>query len=446
MKYVNKKESIVLFLGDLLILLDSLWIAMAIRYFEIPKRLWNSDLFWSFSILSLIWILSFYIAGLYQKHTLILKGKISSLLLKAQITNIVIAVMFFYFIPYFQIAPKTILFIYLVVSSALIYVWRIFIFKFIRPYRKESAILIGSGDDMKKLVHEINNNNRYGFKIVNIVDLDSETNPNLENLLQEKIERHNITLIITDTKHLKIENLLPKLYNLFFSSIEFLDFQDVYEEIFDQIPISNLNHLWLIDNIKVKKNIFFNLAKRLSDIFFSLIILIPSLLIYPFVMLAIYLESRVNPFIVQERVGRNNKKIRILKFRSMTVNDKGNWPTKNDERITRVGKFIRNTRIDELPQILNVLKGDLSLIGPRPDIVGLYNNLSKEISYYKIRNLVKPGLSGWAQTHQEVPPHSVEETKNRLAYDLYYIKNQSLLLDFKIAIQTFRILVSRTGR
>ena len=130
----------------------------------------------------------------------------------------------------------------------------------------------------------------------------------------------------------------------------------------------------------------------------------------------------------------------------MRTNDGGIWPTENDSRITRVGRFLRNSRIDELPQFWNVFKGDISLIGPRPDIYDLGVKLSSEIPYYNIRNTIKPGLSGWAQISQELPPHSLDETKLRLAYDLYYVKNRSIMLDIIIVLKTIRTLLSRTGR
>ena len=130
----------------------------------------------------------------------------------------------------------------------------------------------------------------------------------------------------------------------------------------------------------------------------------------------------------------------------MNVNDGGKWPEKNDSRITKVGKFLRKSRIDEIPQLISVLKGDVSLIGPRPDIIDLGKELVAQVPYYSMRNSINPGLSGWAQIKQDVPPHSLEETKLRLSYDFYYIKNRSLFLDVIIALRTIRTLASRLGR
>jgi lipopolysaccharide/colanic/teichoic acid biosynthesis glycosyltransferase len=129
----------------------------------------------------------------------------------------------------------------------------------------------------------------------------------------------------------------------------------------------------------------------------------------------------------------------------MNVNDGGKWLTDADNRVTRVGKILRKSRIDELPQILAVIKGDMSFIGPRPDIVNLGETLEKQIPYHNTRSIIRPGLSGWAQVNQDKPPQSVEESKLRLSYDLYYIKNRSLGLDIRIALRTIRTLLSRFG-
>ena len=122
------------------------------------------------------------------------------------------------------------------------------------------------------------------------------------------------------------------------------------------------------------------------------------------------------------------------------------WLGESTNKITKVGKFLRKSSIDEFPQFWNILKGDLSLVGPRPDMTGLEERLSKEIPYYSVRYIVKPGLSGWAQTRQDVIPNTIQENKERLAYDLFYIKNRSLILDLKIILKTIKTLLSRGAR
>jgi len=446
MSIVNKKDSVILFLGDLFFFIFSLWLTLLVRYLNVPSaKIWGDHIV-PFSVLFFVWFFSFYVAGLYKKHTLILQKSLSNILFNTQIINITLAVIFFYFIPYFSIAPKTNLFIYLIISFSMIYIWRIYIFNLITPNNKENALLISGGKEAKELFYEINNNERYHFIFSHVVDLENETDQNLDKKILEIINEKKITIIVSDINHKKVSELIPQLYELIFEKVQFINTNELYEFIFDRVPLSMMNYSWFIKNVSTKNQIAYDFLKRLMDIVIAVFLFIFSLILYPFVILAILLETKNKPFIVQERVGKDNKKIKLYKFRSMTSNDNGKWITDGDNRVTKIGKIMRSSRIDELPQLINVLKGDVSLIGPRPDIVGLFKDLSEKVPYYTIRNIVKPGLSGWAQTHQEIPPHSIEETKIRLSYDLFYIKNRSLILDVKIAIQTLKTLISRTGK
>jgi lipopolysaccharide/colanic/teichoic acid biosynthesis glycosyltransferase len=171
-------------------------------------------------------------------------------------------------------------------------------------------------------------------------------------------------------------------------------------------------------------------------------------------MLAIKIDDGKEIFIKQERIGQNNNIINIIKFRTMSINDGVVEQGEKEESIsrvqhvTRVGRWLRASRIDELPQLWNVLKGDISLIGPRPELPNLVKLYEKEISFYNVRHLIKPGLSGWAQIYQKTPPKfstDYDQTKTKLSYDLFYIKNRSFWLDIKIALKTIRELVSRRG-
>jgi lipopolysaccharide/colanic/teichoic acid biosynthesis glycosyltransferase len=185
------------------------------------------------------------------------------------------------------------------------------------------------------------------------------------------------------------------------------------------------------------------------DIIISLPLLLFALVIFPFVAIALKLDDGGSIFGHQIRIGKNNKLIWILKFRTMLFNDNGAWEKKGlENRLTRVGNFLRKTRLDEFPQVWNVLKGDMSLIGPRPEFPEAVKHYTEELPYYNVRHLIKPGLSGWAQLYGEHPHHGtdVNKTKNKLSYDLYYIKNRSFLLDLKIALRTLKTLASIAGR
>jgi lipopolysaccharide/colanic/teichoic acid biosynthesis glycosyltransferase len=297
------------------------------------------------------------------------------------------------------------------------------------------------------LQNEVNNNPRYELKFKSTINLDEEPIYDFDTEIVNLLRNENITIIAADFKNEKIEPLLPKFYNLIFSKIQLLDAHRIYEDIFDRIPLSLVKYSWFLENISGSTQKGYDVLKRTMDVILSLVFGILSLVLYPFIFIAIKIEDRGPVFFAQERVGRNNKIFRIVKFRSLKVHDDEGGIAKNPIP-TKIGGFIRKTRIDELPQLWNVLKGDLSLIGPRPEIPALVKQYGKEISYYNVRHLIKPGLSGWAQLYQSTPPKfrpQNDETRTKLSYDLYYIKNRSLVLDLKVALRTLKILLSREG-
>jgi exopolysaccharide biosynthesis polyprenyl glycosylphosphotransferase len=412
----------------------------------IPEKTLFLSHIYAFSLIFAVSVLIFFIAGLYEKHTVILKSRLPHIIFRAELINSVIAVLFFYFVPYFGISPKVNLFIYVAISFILIIIWRVNLASFFITKKPERAILIGSGKEMEELFEEVNKNIHYGLFFVKSIDLEDVSPINFENDIMKMVEDENVSLLVIDLEHDKVRPILSKLYYLIFFKVHFISMYKVYEDVFKRVPFSILHYDWFLENISASPKAFYDILKRITDIALSIIGGTLSLVVYPFVFMAIKFEDNGPVFIVQERIGKGGKKIKILKFRSMKSNDSGVWPTENDERITVVGKFLRKSRIDELPQFWNVLKGDVSLIGPRPDIYALGIELSATIPYYTVRNTIKPGLSGWAQVSQELPPHTLEETKIRLAYDIYYVKNRSFVLDVKIILKTIRTLLSRSGK
>jgi len=423
-------------------------VTLAIRYAEIPSKLIFTEHLLPFFILFILWVVVFYIAGLYEKHTLILKSNLTSLILNAQVVNGIIAIMFFYLVPIFKITPKTNILLYILVSSALFIFWRVYIVLRLRPERKEEAIIIGSGREMKELISEVNSNSIYSLKFISSIDLDEIDALDFEDEILNTIYSENISTIVVDLKNEKVEPILPRLYNLIFSGVQFIDKYKIYEDIFDRIPLSLVGYNWFLENISNSSHITYDFLKRAMDISVSLIFGIVSLVIYPFVYIAIKIDDGGEVFTYQSRVGKNNKIIELVKFRTMERNDQGKWGNGNVNRVTRVGAMLRKSRIDELPQLWNVVSGSISLIGPRPEFSEPVNLYKKEIPYYDVRHLIKPGLSGWAQIYHDAHPHhstDISETKIKLSYDLYYLKNRSFLLDIKIALKTIKILMSRSG-
>jgi len=447
MNIYNKKEGLLLFLGDVLVFVVSLWLALLVRNFSVPPL----ELFYlhliPFSLLFFVWFISFFAAGLYGKHTLLFKSRLPTLILNTQIINSVLAVAIFYFIPALIIKPQLLLFIYLIISFGLILLWRVRLVSYFGFRKKQKAFLVGEGKEIRELYEEVNNNQRYSLSFVNFLDIGKQ-GFDAEDDLVRPVYENGVSVVVVDSKSEKIEPLMPHLYNLIFANVRFIDMYKVYEDIFDRVPLSLLRYNWFLQNISSSSHPVYDTLKRLMDIIVAFIALVVSLVFYPFVYFAVKLEDGGTIFSHQDRIGKGNNVIHLLKFRTMTKDDGGEWGV-GENKVTRVGDFLRKSRIDELPQLWNVLFGSISLIGPRPEFPEPVKKYTAEVPYYNIRHLIKPGLSGWAQIYHENHPHhgiDIAETKNKLSYDLYYIKNRSIMLDIKIALLTIKTLLSRSGK
>ncbi len=446
MKGIIRNEKIRLILGDLFILGISLFLALYLRNFELPNVNLIKDHINAFIPVFIISIAVYFISGIYDHQILFQRGKVLKGIVISQVINLLIGVAFFYFIaPFLDIAPKTNLLIFSLISTLLLVVWRVYLDGFISERRQDNALLLANSKEADELFDEVNANKRLPFCFKNKFDIsDAKTSAET---IEKLVVDDNVRFIVFDSGDQKVAEALPYLYELLFSRVDFIDAGKLYEDLFRRIPLSVIDHAWLIRNVSFSRRVAYDVIKRIMDIVISVILLIPTAIIYPFVFLAIKIEDGGVILIRQNRVGKNGKNISIAKFRSMKgdKSDSGKWLDKSDNRVTKVGAFIRKTRIDELPQLWSVVKGDMSLIGPRPDIEALGQELFRKIPYYASRYTIKPGLSGWAQTTQGLPPQSLEETKIRLAYDLYYIKQRSLWLDLTIVLKTIRTLFSRLG-
>ncbi len=236
--------------------------------------------------------------------------------------------------------------------------------------------------------------------------------------------------------------------NCKFSGIEVIDAPSFYEQITGKLLIENITPSWFIFSNGFRMTSFLKLYKRMIDIICSLIGLVLTLPLLPLIALLIKIDSRGPVFLRQIRVGEMDKPFMLFKFRTMRQDAEQStgavWAQKDDPRITTLGKFLRKTRIDELPQLFNVLKGEMSIIGPRPERPEFVCELKKIIPYYSERHFVKPGITGWAQIRYPYGA-SVEDAIEKLRYDLYYIKNISLYLDMLIVIDTVKVMLFGRG-
>lgn len=446
----SRYERIFLCIQDIAVLLVSLWLTLALRYQAIPQWDMFLQLLAPFSLLFIAWVIIYLIAGLYEKQSTLWKKRLPARLMRAQLMNSAVAVAFFYLIPYFSISPKTILFMYVVLSGLLLVAARLLAIRYMTPRKKQMGLLIAGGVEKDKLVGEINNNNRYGLLFSSIIDLDTVTEKDLVDSISQTIAQKHITTVVIDLDHPKIQTVLSSVYRILFSKVNFINFNTLYESVFDCIPLSSVTHGWFLEYVSLQPRYTYEAIKRGMDLFLAGIALILSLPFYAVAYILIKLDDGGPIFITQDRIGQGNKIIKITKFRSMTTDDAGEYDTTKAKvnRITRVGAFLRKSRIDELPQLLSVLRGDQSLIGPRPELPALVALYEKDIPYYNVRHMLKPGLSGWAQIYADHGHGAVafEVTKEKLSYDLFYVKNRSVSLDIMIALKTIQILLSFVGK
>ncbi len=426
----NKLRKAGLFIGDIALLYFSLFVALTLRYGSLPsKELWRAHAL-PFLFIYLLWTLIFYIAGLYEIEKFLSATALRNQIFKTMATVGALTVIFFYFIPVFGISPKTNLFINLAIASIFIWAWRMLFFNASVRGSKIKIYFFG------KEIKEIRNFSEYlylrpqlGFNPVNFIKFAD--------------------IIVIPEEIKEDREITRELYQMALSGKTIIPFDKFYESVTGKIPVSLISEKWFLENLSEMYKQNFEKTKRVFDIAMAIIFAIPTLIITPFVAIAIKLNSKGTVFYKQERVGKNGKVFKIIKFRSMVANAEKNgaeWekPEKNDGRITFVGNIFRKTRIDELPQIWNILKGDLSFIGPRPERPEFMEELEEKIPHYSMRHLVKPGLSGWAQIN--FSEASAKDAPEKLQYDLYYVKNRSIMLDLTILLKTTMVVLSRTGR
>jgi sugar transferase (PEP-CTERM system associated) len=253
-----------------------------------------------------------------------------------------------------------------------------------------------------------------------------------------------IIVAVEDKRGLAVWDLLECRLN----GIDVIDYLNFWEREFAQIDVSNVGPGTLAFTGGFQFSRRRRMLKRAADFTVSLLFLAAVLPVTILVALAIKLESKGSVFYRQERVGLNGRIFRVWKFRSMRVDAEKDgvprWACAKDNRVTRVGKFIRATRIDEIPQIINVLEGDMSFIGPRPERPYFVEQLRREMPYYDLRHRVKPGITGWAQVNYRYG-ESIEDARQKLAFDLYYVKNNDFFLDLTILVQTVRVVLFAHG-
>ena len=312
---------------------------------------------------------------------------------------------------------------------------------------KERVVFVGENDYTEDLLESVKKDGQYVF-------VTSLNNTDMKVLGKEILELYNTkkfdVLVDFTDKLLRDPKITEKLLQYKLEGLQYYNYLEFYETYENKLPISHLSPKWFLENtgFEIYHNNFNLKAKRLLDLLFALLIGIFAAPVIVLAAIIVKLESKGPIFFIQERIGEGNKKFNIVKFRSMTTDaekDGPQWASKNDNRVTKFGKIMRATRIDELPQLWNVLRGEMSFVGPRPEREYFIQQLEKEIPYYNLRHTVKPGLTGWAQVMYPYGA-SVEDAYRKLQYDLYYIKHHSIPFDVKVLLKTVTIVIFGKGR
>ena len=371
-------------------------------------------------------------------------------------------VLFFYYVdPPRSLLPRLGVATFLVMVSVLTLLWRwTYIRVFTAPQFMRRVLLVGGGRSGELLLHQLNELKVKPFVLVGIIDDDHrklgitiegcQVVGTSEQLLQ-LIEENDISDIIVAITGEMQGGMFQALLDAQEAGAEIVRMPKVYEELMGRVPILLLEANWILRSFvdELRVSVFYLLGKRLLDILGGLVGTLFMLLALPFIAVATMLDDGWPIFYSQTRLGRGGADYRIIKFRTMRRDAEADgtprWAREDDERATRVGRFLRKTHIDELPQFLNVLRGEMSLVGPRAERPELVEYFQKHIPFYRARLLVKPGITGWAQINYGYAS-SIDETIVKLEYDLYYIKHRNVSMDLVILLRTPATVLGFRGR
>lgn len=423
---MEKWRKSILFIGDGLSLCLAGYL-MLISRFGLSKATEQIPLHLKpFIIWGVLVFLIFYIFNLYEVSAL--KPTLNNIrqFIFAIIVSAITGIILFYIFP-FSVTPKTNLIITQLYFTFFILIWRRSFYRLFSKKFKNNIAFIGETPESKILIKNIIDNPPIGY----------EYKGTFENF--EMLQKSNLKI---NTVVYASSNSTIDLLELSRSNYIHLDINKAFQIILSKIPVELMNDTIALDMLEDRKNILSKTAERFLDIFFSILILILTLPITMVTSFLIYTEDGKNIFYKQKRIGLKNKEFSIIKFRSMRIDaekDGAVWASSEDRRITRIGKIIRKLHIDEIPQMINILRGDITLVGPRPERPEFVNMLEKEIPYYFLRHTIKPGFTGWAQIKYRYA-RTIEDSKEKFEYDLHYIKNRNFFLDIGIIIRTIQII------
>jgi len=423
----------------------------------------NEQGFLKIVVISAAFVISMYYFDLYDSSVLRNRRELLTRLIQVVGTVCVLLAILYYVYPPLELG-RGIFAIGVSLVGIILLLWRrLFLAIYSQAELADRVLLFGDGPLAVPLMREVESRPELGLRIVTqfvvpsngIAQTGSDPRAEDERLstaadedLFRAVEIHRVNRILVAFGDRRGKLPVEDLLRLKSRGVRIQDGTDVYESITGKVPVESLRLGWLLFSPGFCVSRFYLIYKRLASFLISMSGLLLSLPLLPFIALAIKLTSRGPVFYAQKRVGRDGSVFECHKFRTMRADAEADtgptWAGDDDPRITPVGRFLRISRLDEIPQLWNVLRGDMSLVGPRPERPEFVERLGREISHYHLRHTVRPGITGWAQIRFKYSS-SVEDAKEKLRYDLFYIKNMSPGLDFLILFQTIKIILLGRG-
>lgn len=432
---MQRTKAFILIFFDLILLYLSLFITTFIYKVEVDFTFYAKHIY-PFSLIFPLWLLMYFIEGLYSLRTFNPDGLVISCI-RSQIINSIFAFLFFYLFTYSDITPRGNVFILAGISFLLIFGWRKLFYKlFSSEGLKINTITFANDEQINEVEAHLENKPYLGFRITKRCNLSDIKLPK------------DTDLIVIDRSLFKETEFLNDLLLRMNQDISFMDMSSYFELITGKIPVTAIDEAWFIQHCGKQPDKLYWLLKNLFDRSIAIMIFICIIPIYILLIPTLLLFSGRPIFYSQTRTGLRNKPFTIHKLRTMKTDAESSgakWATPNDSRVTPIGKFLRKSRLDELPQLWNIINGDMSLVGPRPERPEMIEGkLDKNIPFYNFRHLVKPGVTGWAQVNFGYG-YSENDSMSKLQYDLYYVKNKSIWLDIKIILRTVKTVITGMG-
>ncbi len=443
MNTLSRTKQIILISGDILTLYASLLLTLWIRY----ENRFYSEFFINhaepFTIVFGLWIIVFYIAGLYDLRSLKNDFEFEKRFWYTTVLNIILTALFFYALPDLKITPRANLGIFFLVFGGISYLWRAVYNAILGKSGPANRILmIGSNQASQEIIEHLDENPQLGYKI-SFWMKEGLRDKEFNHLAQIIIANEITTIVIP--AHLKKDAQSAKIiYKCLAIGMEVLELSKLYELVFEKVPLAELEEVWFLENLTSKNKVYESISDPIERVFAIILgtALLPLLIL---IAILVKITSRGSTFFSQRRVGKNEKEFTIWKFRTMREDAEKNGPQWanyfNDSRVTLLGDILRKSHLDELPQLYNIIKGELSFVGPRPERPEFVEKLRRELPYYDLRHLTKPGITGWAQINYRYAASSTDAYQ-KLQYDIYYLKNNSLILDLVIVVRTIKFLIT----